>query len=241
MPEIAQNPVELPRVRRNHAASQTGGCRQEMTVRVTADLLLSAYAQGIFPMAMSRDDAELHWFEPRLRGVIPLQKFHISRSLARVIRRETFTIRTNTTFRAVVEGCADRPETWINPALFALYDALHARGHAHSLEVWRGADLVGGVFGITLGGAFFGESMFSRATNASKVALVHCVDRLNRAGFTLFDTQYLTPHLASLGGIEIPRADYRRKLSEALKIKADFTAPEVAPGYSVLQRMTQTS
>ena len=212
-----------------------------MAVRVTADLLLSAYAQGIFPMAMSRNTAELYWFEPRQRGIIPLQKFHISRSLARVIRRETFTIRTNTAFRAVVEGCADRPETWINPALFALYDELHARGYAHSLEVWRGADLVGGVFGLTLGGAFFGESMFSRATDASKVALAHCVDRLNRAGFTLFDTQYLTPHLASLGGIEIPRADYRRKLSVALKIKADFTGPEVAPGHSVLQRMTQTS
>lgn len=212
-----------------------------MAVRVTADVLLSAYAQGIFPMATNRDAAELHWFEPRLRGILPLQNFHISRSLARVIRREIFTIRTNTAFREVVEGCADRPETWINPALFTLYDELFERGYAHSLEVWRGADLVGGVFGITLGGAFFGESMFSRATDASKVALAHTVDRMNRARFTLFDTQYLTPHLASLGGIEIPRDSYRRRLSEALKIKADFTAPEVAPGHSVLQRMTQTS
>lgn len=208
---------------------------------LTAEMLLSAYAQGIFPMALARDDAELHWFEPRLRGVIPLQNFHISRSLAHEIRRETFTIRTNTAFNAVVEGCADRPETWINVSLFELYAQLHAQGFAHSLEVWRGADLVGGIFGITLGGAFFGESMFSRATNASKVALAYTVDRLVRAGFALFDTQYLTPHLASLGGIEIPRAEYRQRLAKALKLKADFTAPEVPPAQSILQRMTQTS
>lgn len=212
-----------------------------MSARLTPELLLSAYAQGIFPMAMGRDEAKLYWFEPEQRGVIPLQNFHISRSLAREIRRETLTIRTNTAFRAVVEGCADRPETWINDALFTLYDALHAQGFAHSLEVWRGADLVGGIFGITLGGAFFGESMFSRATNASKVALAYTVDRLRRAGFALFDTQYLTPHLASLGGVEIPRAEYQRQLAKALKIEANFTAPEDAAPQSILQRITQTS
>lgn len=212
-----------------------------MSARLTPELLLSAYAQGIFPMAMSREETELYWFEPQQRGVIPLHNFHISRSLAREIRRETFTIRTNTAFRAVVEGCADRPETWINEALFTLYDTLHAQGFAQSLEVWQGEALVGGIFGITLGGAFFGESMFSRQTNASKVALAYTVDRLRQAGFALFDTQYLTPHLASLGGVEIPRAEYRRHLAKALKIAADFTAPEVPAPQSILQRMTQTS
>lgn len=204
-------------------------------------MLLSAYAQGIFPMASTRESPRLHWFEPQLRGVIPLRKFHISRSLAREIRRETFTIRTNTAFRAVIEGCAARPETWINAPLVALYEALHARGHAHALEVWRGGELVGGIFGVTLGGAFFGESMFSRQPNASKVALAHTVDRLLRAGFVLFDTQYLTAHLQSLGGEEIPREDYRRRLAEALRVKADFTAPDVASGQSILQRSAQMS
>ncbi|MDD8023228.1 MAG: leucyl/phenylalanyl-tRNA--protein transferase [Paracoccaceae bacterium] len=212
-----------------------------MSPSLSPELLLAGYAQGIFPMAESRENPELHWFEPTLRGVIPLDNFHISHSLARVIRREVFTIRTNTAFRAVVEGCADRPETWINTPLFALYDQLHAAGYAHSLEVWQGANLVGGIFGITLGGAFFGESMFSRATNASKVALAYTVDRLRQAGFVLFDTQYLTPHLASLGGIEIPRAAYRAQLAQALQLRADFTAPPVPDAQSVLQRMTQTS
>jgi len=212
-----------------------------MSLGLSPELLLSAYAQGIFPMASARESRELHWFEPRLRGVIPLQNFHISRSLAKVIRRETFTLRTNTAFRAVVEGCADRSETWINDALFELYDALHALGAAHAVEVWQDEQLVGGIFGVTLGGAFFGESMFSRAENASKVAMAYTVDRLNRGGFTLFDTQYLTPHLKSLGGIEIPRLDYRKKLREALRISADFTAPEPATAQSILQRMTQTS
>ncbi len=204
-------------------------------------MLLSAYAQGIFPMAMTRDATDLHWFEPRLRGVMPLQNFHISRSLAREIRRETFTFRTNTAFRAVVEGCADRPETWINDTLVALYEQLHAQGHAHTLEVWQGEALVGGIFGVTLGGAFFGESMFSRVPNASKLALAHTVDRLARAGFALFDTQYLTAHLKSLGGLEISRADYRKSLANALKMEADFTKPAVATAQSILQRMTQTS
>lgn len=192
-------------------------------------------------MAAARDAAELHWFEPRLRGVVPLQNFHISRSLARVIGRETFTIRTNTAFRAVVEGCADRPETWINAALFSLYDALHDLGAAHAVEVWQGRDLVGGLFGVTLGGAFFGESMFSRAPNASKVAMAYTVDRLIRGGFSLFDTQYLTPHLQSLGAVEIPRIEYRKRLRLALGQRADFTAPPHATAQSILQRRTHTS
>ncbi|MFD2173803.1 leucyl/phenylalanyl-tRNA--protein transferase [Rhodobacter lacus] len=210
-------------------------------MKLSPDLLLSAYAQGIFPMAATRDATELHWFEPRLRGVIPLQNFHISRSLAREIRREKVTIRTDTAFRAVVEGCAARPETWINDALFDLYDALFAMGAAHALEVWEGEALVGGIFGVTLGGAFFGESMFSRRPNASKIALAYTVDRLLRAGFVLFDTQYLTDHLKSLGGVEIPRHVYRKRLEEALRVRADFSAPEIPPAQSILQRRTQTS
>ncbi|MBZ4021420.1 leucyl/phenylalanyl-tRNA--protein transferase [Rhodobacter sp. TJ_12] len=212
-----------------------------MAVKLSPDLLISAYAQGIFPMASARDSEELHWFEPRLRGIIPLHNLHISRSLAREMRRMPYTIRTNTAFRAVVEGCADRDETWINDTLFELYDALHALGVAHALEVWEGETLVGGIFGLTLGGAFFGESMFSRRRNASKIALAYTVDRLLRAGFVLFDTQYLTPHLKSMGGVEIPRAIYRQRLAEALQLRADFTVPEIPTVQSVLQRKTQTS
>ncbi|PTV97546.1 leucyl/phenylalanyl-tRNA--protein transferase [Rhodobacter aestuarii] len=212
-----------------------------MAVKLSPDLLISAYAQGIFPMAAARDATELHWFEPRLRGIIPLNNLHISRSLAREMRQMPYTIRTDTAFRAVVEGCAERDETWINDALFELYDALHAMGAAHALEVWEGETLVGGIFGVTLGGAFFGESMFSRRRSASKIALAYTVDRLLRAGFVLFDTQYLTPHLKSMGGVEIPRAIYRQRLAEALAVTADFTAPEIPDVQSILQRRTQTS
>ncbi|MFT3689393.1 leucyl/phenylalanyl-tRNA--protein transferase [Paenirhodobacter sp.] len=212
-----------------------------MSAILTPKMLLSGYAQGIFPMAQSRDDPELHWFEPRLRGILPLDGFHVSRSLARVIRRGVFRISVNTAFRQVVEGCAARDETWINAPLFALYDALHAQGHAHALEVWSGPQLVGGVFGVTLGGAFFGESMFSRETDASKVALAYTVDRLRQGGFALFDTQYLTSHLKSLGGIEIPRAEYRQRLDAALRLRADFTAPALPDPQLILQRTTQMS
>lgn len=212
-----------------------------MVQGLTAEMLLSGYARGIFPMAQSRDDPELLWFEPHARGIVPLRGFHVSRSLARTIRRGGFEIRVDTAFRAVVEACAAREETWINGPLFTLYDALFAIGHAHSLEVWQGGALVGGVFGVTLGGAFFGESMFSRVPDASKVALTYTVDRLQQTGFVLFDTQYLTPHLASLGGVEIPRLEYRRRLAAALPLAADFTAAPVPDAQSVLQRMTQTS
>ncbi|MCT2540082.1 leucyl/phenylalanyl-tRNA--protein transferase [Sedimentimonas flavescens] len=212
-----------------------------MATKLTARMLLSGYAQGIFPMAESRDAPELHWFDPQRRGIFDLQNFHISRSLAKAIRRETFTIRTDTAFRAVVEGCAERPETWINGPLFDLYDELFAAGFAHSVETWQDGQLMGGIYGITLGGAFFGESMFSRASNASKVALAYTVDRLRLAGFTLFDTQYLTPHLASLGATEVSRAEYRGRLAAALAIDADFTVPPIPDAHSILQRMTQTS
>ncbi|WP_339107660.1 leucyl/phenylalanyl-tRNA--protein transferase [Thioclava sp. GXIMD4216] len=212
-----------------------------MAQTLTAELLLSGYANGIFPMAESREDPRLYWFEPKLRGVMPLEGFHLSRSLAREIRRMPYHIRVNHAFRATVEGCADREETWINAQLFDLYDQLHSHGFAHSMEVWEGKTLVGGLFGITLGGAFFGESMFSRRTNASKIAIAYVIDRLRVSGFTLFDTQYLTPHLASLGGIEIPREAYRAELARALESEGDFTKRPLPSGQELVQRMTQTS
>ncbi|WP_420567931.1 leucyl/phenylalanyl-tRNA--protein transferase [Thalassovita sp.] len=209
---------------------------------LTPELLLNAYASGVFPMAETRDDPEIFWVDPRRRGIFPLDKFHISRSLARRLRREEFSIRINSDFAGVVQGCADREETWINDEIFFLYSQLHALGFAHSLEVYEGDILVGGVYGVTLGGAFFGESMFSRRTDASKIALAYLVDRLNLAGFSLFDTQFITPHLASLGAIEIPRAQYHRLLEDALEHDADFTDPPLpASAQEVLQRNTHTS
>jgi leucyl/phenylalanyl-tRNA---protein transferase len=190
---------------------------------LTPDHLLSAYVQGIFPMAEGRDDPTVHWVDPRLRGVLPLDGFHISRSLARRIRRWPHRVTVNTAFAEVVLACADRDETWINGTILDLYLALHTRGYAHSLEVWEDDQLVGGVYGVALGAAFFGESMFSRRTDASKVALAYLVHRLRAGGFTLFDTQFLTPHLASLGGVEIKRAEYHRRLAKALADRATFT------------------
>lgn len=209
---------------------------------LTPDLLLRAYAMGIFPMAESRDAPEVHWVDPRRRGIFPLDNFHISRSLSAQIRRQEYQIRTNTAFDAVVAACADRPETWINPPIFALYSALHAADHAHALEVWDGPALIGGVYGVTLGTAFFGESMFSRRRNASKIALAWLIHRLRAGGFTLFDTQFLTPHLASLGAVEITRADYHARLGRALQGAATFTPSDYQPdAYSVAQRNIQTS
>ncbi|TCO70303.1 leucyl/phenylalanyl-tRNA--protein transferase [Rhodovulum euryhalinum] len=210
--------------------------------RLTPRMLLNAYASGIFPMAESREDPEIFWVQPRRRGIFPLNGFHISNSLARHIRRNPFTIRIDTDFAGVVAGCAERDETWINDTIFALYQELHAMGHAHSLEVWEGEALVGGVYGVTLGAGFFGESMFSRRTDASKIALAYLVDRLRAGGFRLFDTQFITPHLQSLGAIEICRDDYMRRLEAALAQQADFTCPETpASGQALLQRRTQTS
>lgn len=209
---------------------------------ITPETLLRAYAAGIFPMAEGRDDAVIHWIDPRMRGIFPLHDFHISRRLRREIAKNTYTIRTDTAFSLVVSACADRSETWINDRIKALYLALHNAGFAHSLEVWRDDDLVGGVYGVSLGAAFFGESMFSRQKDASKIALAYLMHRLIVGGYQLFDTQFLTPHLRSLGAIEIPRAEYHRQLTEALDSSATFNPP----GYSVtasgvLQRSTQTS
>lgn len=189
---------------------------------LTPELLLQAYRVGVFPMSESRDDPEVFWVDPRQRGIIPIDGFHISRSLAKTLRNKEFYATANTSFTRVVHGCADRDETWINETIFGLYATLHRQGHAHSVEVWRNHDLVGGVYGVAIGGAFFGESMFSRATNASKVALAFLVSRLQQQGYVLFDTQFLTPHLASLGGIEISRDTYHTRLIDALPRPAQF-------------------
>ena len=213
-----------------------------MTMTLTPEILLSAYAGGIFPMAEHRDDPELFWVDPRERGIIPLDGFHISRSLAKTIRSERFNISYDTDFSGVVRGCAERDETWINDMLFDLYSQLHRNHDARSIEVWEDGQLVGGLFGITIGGAFFGESMFSRSRDASKVALAYLVDRLNVGGFTLFDTQFITPHLASLGACQIPRATYRKQLKIALGQDANFDRQgDVAARDQLLQRSAQTS
>ncbi|PHP29278.1 leucyl/phenylalanyl-tRNA--protein transferase [Limimaricola cinnabarinus] len=210
--------------------------------RLTPELLLHGYAQGVFPMAEGRDDPEIFWVDPRQRGVLPLDGFRISRSLARRMRRGGFEIVIDGDFEGVVAGCADRAETWINDEIFSLYAGLHRLGFAHSVEIRHEGELTGGIYGVTLGAAFFGESMFSRRTDASKLAMVWLVDRLRLGGFTLFDAQFLTPHLASLGFVETPRARYRAALAGALEGRGDFLAPgPPAPAQEVLQRNGQTS
>jgi len=208
---------------------------------LTPEILLRAYANGIFPMAEGRDDDEIFWVDPRRRGIFPLNSFRISRSLARRMRNMPFRISIDEDFAGVVGGCADRAETWINAEIRAHYLALQRLGHAHSLEVWEGEELVGGVYGVVLGAAYFGESMFSRRTDASKIALAFLVDRLRLGGFTLFDTQFITAHLASLGAVEISRSEYRQRLAEAIGRSADFTGPAIPTAQDVIQRNTQTS
>ncbi|MFY0691874.1 MAG: leucyl/phenylalanyl-tRNA--protein transferase [Paracoccaceae bacterium] len=193
-----------------------------MSSNLSPNLILKAYASGIFPMSESRDDEGLFWVNPEKRGIIPLDGFHMSRSLRRTIRSEPFQIRVDTDFAGTIEGCADRAETWINDEIFSIYMELFDAGHAHSLEVWDGDELVGGVYGVALQAAFFGESMFSRRRDASKIALAYLVSRLNAGGFELFDTQFLTDHLASMGGIEISRRDYQDKLRDALEGAGNF-------------------
>ncbi|PVA07063.1 leucyl/phenylalanyl-tRNA--protein transferase [Thalassorhabdomicrobium marinisediminis] len=213
-----------------------------MSTTLTPEILLSAYAGGVFPMAEHRGDTTLFWVDPRQRGILPLDGFHLSRSLRKTLRSGRFRITFDVDFDGVVDGCADRDETWINATLATLYSQLHRARVAHSVEVWDGDTLAGGVFGITLGGAFFGESMFSGRRDASKVALAYLVDRLNMGGFALFDTQFITPHLRSLGGVEVPRACYRQMLDAALPLPADFDRQGPVPDpYSLLQRNAQTS
>jgi leucyl/phenylalanyl-tRNA--protein transferase len=192
---------------------------------ITPELLLRAYRAGLFPMAESRRGERLYWLDPEHRGVIPLQGFHLSRRLRRTVLSGAFQVTSNRDFGGVVAGCAEsvagREETWINPEIERLFGALHRIGHAHSIEVWQGppedSALVGGLYGVALGGAFFGESMFSRARDASKVALVHLVARLRLLGFRLLDAQFQTTHLAQFGCREVPRADYKRLLSAAVE------------------------
>jgi leucyl/phenylalanyl-tRNA--protein transferase len=215
-------------------------------VTLTPELLLQAYAVGIFPMAESAEQEELFWVDPDQRGILPLDGFHLPRRLRKTLRQEVFEVRCDTRFEAVIRGCAestaDRPKTWINDEIVRLYLALHRRGAAHSVEAWRDGALVGGLYGVSLGAVFFGESMFSRVADASKVALCHLVARLRAGGYRLLDTQFVTEHLAQFGAVEIPRAEYRRRLSGALKERAYFR-PELplAEVLSLLQSSTPTS
>lgn len=205
-------------------------------IHLTPDILLQAYAAGIFPMAESADDPELFWVDPKRRGVLPLDGLHVPRRLRRTLRRGVFSVRVDTAFEAVLRGCAEssetRPTTWINEEIVYLYTALFAGGAAHSVECWHEGELVGGLYGVSLGGAFFGESMFSRVSDASKVALVHLVARLRLGGYRLLDTQFVTPHLAQFGVIEISRARYHRLLAQALRQRAVFVR-DLPPGLSV--------
>jgi leucyl/phenylalanyl-tRNA--protein transferase len=199
-----------------------------MTNPITPQLLLTAYANGLFPMAERRDDPTLFWVSPEMRGILPLDGFHVPKRLARTVRADKFRVTADVCFERVIAACAapgkGREETWINDKIFRLYTELHDLGFAHSIESWSGEDLVGGLYGVSLYGAFFGESMFSRTTDASKVALVHLTARLKLGGYRLLDTQFLTDHLAQFGAVEIPRADYLHRLDEALKQPAYWPA-----------------
>jgi leucyl/phenylalanyl-tRNA--protein transferase len=211
-------------------------------IELTPDLLLQGYRAGVFPMSETRDSEDVFWVDPRFRGILPLGGFHISRSLRKRLMKAEYRVSFNTCFQDVVRGCAAREETWINDTIFDLYAALFDQGDAASCEVWQGQTLVGGVYGVTIGSAFFGESMFSTATDASKVALAYLTNRLTSCGYQLFDTQFITDHLASLGGIEIERAAYHKLLGDALKQTATFDAETAVPSpYDLIQRNTQTS
>jgi leucyl/phenylalanyl-tRNA--protein transferase len=241
---------------------------------ITPELLLRAYAAGIFPMAERREADELLWISPHVRGVIPLQGFHVPRRLARTVKSDRFEVRIDSAFADVIRACASpaqgREQSWINREIVALYSELHTRGAAHSVECWRNGELVGGLYGVTIGAAFFGESMFSHERDGSKVALVHLVARLIHGGFTLLDAQFLTNHLAQFGAVGLDQAEYLRALDTAIGRKADFYRPASAgrsgsfslapasgeigltgaveatvgavwPGWFVLQLITQTS
>ncbi len=194
--------------------------------RIPPDLLLRAYASGVFPMAEHADDPEVFWVRPETRGVIPLDAFHVPKSLAKTIRQGRFDIRFDNDFAGVMEGCAEtgegRPSTWINAPIREAYQELHRRGHCHSVEAWREGRLVGGLYGVSLGRAFFGESMFSRERDTSKVCLVHLVERLRRRGFVLLDTQFTTEHLKRFGAVDVPRGRYEKMLEQALEGEATF-------------------
>ena len=200
--------------------------RENAFIEITPEVLLKAYACGIFPMAESADDPALYWIEPDMRGIIPLEGFHVPARLARTVRSTNWTVHVDRDFDAVIEGCAepkqDRARTWINARIRRIYRALFEHGHCHTVEVYDGNKLIGGLYGVSLGRAFFGESMFHRARDASKIALVHLVARLRAGGYRLLDTQYVTDHLRTFGAVEVPKRRYHRLLEEALTGEADF-------------------
>lgn len=198
------------------------------SVELTPELIIRAYQAGIFPMAETAETDDLFWVSPQRRGVIPIEGFHVSRSLAKTLRNNPWRIRIDTDFEQVIEGCAtagtDRETTWINPTIRRIYGQLFDRGVCHTVEVWDGRRLVGGLYGLSIGAVFFGESMFHRRANASKVALAHLVERLGAGGYRMLDTQFMTDHLRSFGGIEISREEYELRLADALQHRGDFHA-----------------
>ena len=213
--------------------------RDDIMIEITPQVLLKAYSCGIFPMAESADDPALYWIEPQHRGILPLTTIHVPRRLARTVRNETYRVSIDTDYDGVIEGCAaervGRRSTWINSRIRLLYQELFRLGHCHTVEVWDGERLVGGLYGVALGGAFFGESMFSYARDASKVALVHLAGRLLAGGFTLLDTQFVTDHLRQFGTVEVDRDEFHRQLDGALKHAADFLLlPRETPGAAIL-------
>jgi leucyl/phenylalanyl-tRNA--protein transferase len=221
--------------------------RDDILVEITPQVLLKAYAVGIFPMAESAEDPSLYWIEPETRGIIPLDTFHVSKRLRRTIAAEPFEVRIDSDFFAVIDGCAGsgdpgRPKTWINGRIRRLYGELFEIGHCHTVEIWRDGGLVGGLYGVQLGSAFFGESMFSRATDASKVALVYLVARLRVGGFTLLDTQFTTTHLRQFGAADMDKRVYQRALEAAIALPADFyRLAGGGTGEDILQLVSQTS
>ncbi|MEW6122544.1 MAG: leucyl/phenylalanyl-tRNA--protein transferase [Pseudomonadota bacterium] len=222
--------------------------RHDQLPEITPDVLLKAYACGIFPMAESAEDPGLYWIEPDRRGIIPLDAFHVPSRLARTVRANRFEIRVDTDFEGVISGCATpqegRAKTWINTRIRSLYGQLFQRGRCHTVEAWRDGRLVGGLYGVRLGAAFFGESMFHTERDASKVALVHLVARLKAGGFTLLDTQFVTSHLSGFGAMEVTKRQYQRLLEQALRKEGDFyfwPADRVVDGGVALQSVSQTS
>ena len=197
-------------------------------VELTPELILRAYQAGIFPMAEDATSDDLFWVSPQMRGIIPLDNFHISKSLRKTLKTHPYSVKVDTDFAATIEGCAtagtDRDSTWINPAIRKLYGALFDRGFVHTVEVWDGAEIVGGLYGVSIGAAFFGESMFHRRTDCSKIAMAHLLKRLKAGNYRLLDTQFITDHLRTFGGIEIPREDYELRLADALAHEADWGA-----------------
>ena len=215
------------------------GYKDDIVMEITPQVLLKAYACGLFPMAESADDPGLFWLEPEHRGILPFNNFHLPRRLRRTIRSDVFEIRVSTDFQGIIDGCAEpmpgRQKTWINREIRRLYGELFDMGYCHTVEAWQAGELVGGLYGVSLNGAFFGESMFTFRTDASKVCLAHLVARLIVGGYSLLDTQFVTDHLSKFGTLEVSQADYNKRLGEALKLETDYYAfPSQASGQDVL-------